>query len=205
MLRRLLFSPTTIAPGFPVSLFFPVLLFFTVSILLALQGCVGGRSAPEQYHLLTARAERNAAAPMMDKTIGVGPVRIAQFLQRPQIVTHGGGTQLRFDENTRWGEPLDQGIQRVLLQNMAALTGAETRNFPWRQNATPDYALRIDIIDLDKLQNGESILEVSWILEDLKNSRVLKTQQERIQSGKDYDDLFVQLAQHAATALPANR
>lgn len=193
MPRRLFFSPLTIAS------------VFAVSLLLSLQGCLGGRSAPEQYHLLTARAERGANAAMNEKTIGVGPVRIAQFLQRPQIVTHGGSSQLRFEANTRWGEPLDQGIQRVLLQNIAALTGAETRNFPWRQNATPDYALRIDIVDLDKLPNGESILEVSWILEDLKNSRVLKTQQERLSSARDYDDLFVQLAQHAADIFIANK
>lgn len=193
MFRRSFFSPAVIAPA------------CVISLLLTLQGCVGGRSTPEQYRLLTARAERNVSAPLSGKTLGVGPVRIAQFLQRPQIVTHGGGTQLRFEDNTRWGEPLDQGIQRVLLQNMAALTGAETRNFPWRQNATPEYALRIDIIDFDKLQSGDSILEVSWILEDIKNSRVLKTQQERIQSSKDYDDLLVQLAQHAADALATNR
>lgn len=174
-------------------------------LLTSLQGCIGGRSSPEQYHLLTARAERNASVPLNGKTIGVGPVRIAQFLQRPYIVTHAGGTQLRFDENIRWGEPLDQGIQRVLLQNMAALTGAETRNFPWRQTATPDYALRIDIIDIDKLTNGESVVDVLWILEDLKTARVLKTQQERISSSQDYDDLFVQLAQHVSDILIAHK
>lgn len=193
MSRRSFFSPVIIAST------------LAVFLLLPLQGCIGGRSAPEQYHLLTARAEHNANASANAKTVGVGPVRIAQFLQRPQIVTHSGTSQLRFDANTRWGEPLDQGIQRVLLQNIAALTGSETRNFPWRQNATPDYALRIDVIDLDKLDNGESILEVSWILEDLTNSRVLKTQQERIRSSKDYDDLLVQLAQHAADILIANK
>ena len=179
----------------------PIKLVVILVAALSLQACIGGRSAPAQYHLLTARAERDTTTPLAGKTVGVGPVRIAQFLQRPQIVTHGGGTQLRFEENTRWGEPLDQGIQRVLLQNIAALTGAETRNFPWRQNATPDYALRLDIVDLDKLSNGESILEVSWIIEDLKNTRVLKTHQQRISSTKDYDDLFVQLAQHAAAVL----
>ncbi len=170
--------------------------------LLSLQACIGGgRSAPAQYQLLTARAERDATTALAGKTLGVGPVRIAQFLQRPHVVTHAGGTQLRFEENVRWAEPLDHGIQRVLLQNIAALTGAETRNFPWRQNATPDYALRLDIVDLDKLANGESILEVSWILEDVKNARVLKTQQERISSIRDYDDLLVQLAQHVAAVL----
>lgn len=172
-----------------------------VLFVIFLSACIGGRSAPAQYQLLTAQAEKNSAAPLAGSSIGIGPVHVAQFLQRPQIVTHNGGTQLQVSDNSRWGEPLEQGIQRVLLQNIAALTGAETRNFPWRQNATPDYALRIDVIDLDKLSNGESILDVNWILEDLKNTRVIKTQQERISSNKDYDDLFAQLAQHAVDTL----
>lgn len=170
-------------------------------LLFLLQACIGGRSVPAQYQLLTARAEKNTAAPFAGKSIGIGPVHVAQFLQRPQIVTHGGGTQLHIDETVRWGEPLEQGIQRVLLQNIAALTGAETRNFPWRQNAIPDYALRIDVIDLDKLPNGESILDVNWLLEDLKNAHVIKTQQERISSNQGYDDLLVRLAQHASAVL----
>ncbi|MFT3928916.1 MAG: PqiC family protein [Spongiibacteraceae bacterium] len=174
-------------------------------IAISLSACIGGRSEPVQYQLLTARAERSTTTPLAGKAIGIGPVQIAQFLQRPQIVTHGGTTQLRLDENKRWGEPLDQGIQRVLVQNMAALTGAQTRNFPWRQNAAPDYALRIDIVDLDTLDNGESILEVSWILEDVKSSRVLKSQQERISSSRDYDDIFAQLAHHASDILIANQ
>ena len=174
-----------------------------IPLALSLQACLGlgGHSQPAQYELLTARAAHNNAAPLAGASIGVGPVQVARFLQRPQIVTHGGGTDLHMDENRRWGEPLEQGIQRVLLQNLAALTGAQTRNFPWRQNAVPDYALRIDVIDLDKLPNGESILDVNWLLEDLKKSRVVTTRQEHITSDKDYDDLLERLSEHVAAAL----
>ncbi len=171
------------------------------ALALSLTACVGRRSEPAHYQLLTARAERNAAAPLAGSSIGVGPVQIAQFLQRPQIVTHAGGTQLRTDPNARWGEPLEQGIQRVLLQNLAALTGAQTRNFPWRQNATPDYALRVDVIDLDQLPNGEAVMEVNWLLEDLRTAQVIATQQQRIGSREDYNDLLVQLAQHVSHIL----
>ncbi|HEY3699813.1 MAG TPA: PqiC family protein [Spongiibacteraceae bacterium] len=175
---------------------------FLLVLFFLLPGCVGGRSAAAEYQLLTARASANDSPTMAGQSIGVGPVHVAQFLNRPQVVTHGGGTLLRVSETHHWGEPLEQGIQRVMLQNIAALTGAETRNFPWRQNATPDYALRIDVIDLDKLPNGDSILEVNWLLEDLKNPRVLKTQQEQIKTTtNNYDDLFAQLAQHVVDVL----
>lgn len=172
-----------------------------LSLFMLLTACIGGRSEPASYQLLTARAEHNSQAPLAGKSIGVGPVHVAQFLQRPQIVVHNGGPQLQADDKVRWGEPLEQGVQRVLLQNIATLTGAETRNFPWRQNTTPDYALRIDIVDLDQLGNGEFILEVNWVFEDLQSAHVLKTQQERISSRTSYDDLFVQLARNVSTVL----
>lgn len=179
-----------------------------VSLTLLLSGCIGGRSNAPDYHLLTARATPAPAA-IINISVGVGPIHIAQFLNRPQMVTHGGGVTLQLNDSQRWGEPLEQGIQRVLLQNIAAQTGAETRNFPWRQNVTPDYAVRIDVIDLDKLNDGSALLDVSWVLEDLKNVRVITTQQEQLRtpagsgnSAEAYSDLLAQLAQHIVAHLP---
>lgn len=186
-----------------------------VGLTLLLSGCIGGRSNAPDYHLLTARAAPvPAAAPAPTQravSVGVGPIHIAQFLNRTQIVTHGGGVTLQLNDSQRWGEPLEQGIQRVLLQNIAAQTGAETRNFPWRQNVTPDYAVRIDIIDLDKLSDGSALLEVSWVLEDVKNARVITTRQEQLRTpagsansvvAEAYSDLLAQLAQRIAAQLP---
>lgn len=179
-----------------------------IGLSIGLSACFASRSTAPDYHLLTARPA-TAIAPN-SRTIGVGPVHVAQFLNRPQIVTHGGGTALQMNDNQRWGEPLEQGIQRVLMQNLSALTGAETRNFPWRQNLTPDYAVRIDIIDLDKSSDGSALLEVNWALEDLQNARVLKTQQEKLHaplgSGSNaladaYSNLLAQLAQRIAAQL----
>lgn len=182
-----------------------------VALTALLGGCIGSRSAAPDYRLLTARAPVKTATSQSAISIGIGPVHIAQFLDRPQIVTHSGSGVLQLNDSQRWGEPLEQGIQRALLQNLAALTGAETRNFPWRQNLTPDYAVRIDVIDLDKLGNGSALLEASWVLEDLKNARVIKTQQEQLRATvgagdnaltEAYSDLLAQLAQRIAAQLP---
>jgi uncharacterized protein len=182
-----------------------------LSGLILLSGCVGNHSAQPAYHLLTARAA--AKITTLDTSIGIGPVRIAPFLARADITTHNGGGTMRFSASERWGEPLEQGIQRVLLQNISALSGAETRNFPWRQSAIPRYAARIDVADLDRLSDGSAVLEVSWILEDLSAARVIKTQQERFSvpingSGTDaltnaYSELFAQLAERITQAAAA--
>jgi len=180
-----------------------------LAVVALLAGCIGGRSPSPDYYMLTARAQGNA--PASDLSIGVGPIKIAQFLTRPPIVTHAGGSGLQIAEDQRWGEPLDQGVQRVTLQNLAALTGAQVRNFPWRQTSIPGYAVRLDVLDLDRLPDGGALLEVTWALEDLRQNKLLSTQHERLTTpvNGDYDalvvaysDLLAQLAQRIAAALP---
>jgi len=182
-------------------------------VFITLGGCFGGsRSIAPNYYLLTARTVD--VPPAKNFSLGVGPIRIAPFLARHQIVTHGGGSSLDISLQ-RWGEPLEQGIQRVLQQNLTALTGAQSRGFPWRQNTTPDYALRIDVTDLDQLIGNTALLDVSWVLEDLKNHRVITTQQTRLTTtlnGSDapalveaYSNLWEQLAQRVAQALPVQQ
>jgi len=183
------------------------------TVIVTLGGCFGGsRSIVPNYYLLTARTAD--AQPSKNFSIGVGPIRIAPFLARHQIVTHGGSSSLDISPQ-RWGEPLEQGIQRVLQQNLTVLTGAQSRGFPWRQNTTPDYALRIDVADLDKLNADTALLDVSWVLEDLKSHRVVTTQQTRLTTaihGDDatalveaYSNLWEQLAQRAGQALPVQQ
>jgi uncharacterized protein len=183
--------------------------FISVGVMLLLSACSGFRSSEPQHYLLMPKAA-TADVTVPNFSIGVGPVHVAQFLQRPQIVTHDGSGNLNIDRNERWGEPLEPSIQRVLVQNLSALTGAQTRNFPWRQNLTPDYAVRIEVIDLDKV-GGNAILDVAWSLEDLKNARMLKSQQQRFSTtvvgigngslANAYSELFTQLAQQVASTL----
>jgi len=187
---------------------------FLCLTVLVLSGCFGGsRSVIPDHYLLTSQLPGGAAAaqpPAATFSIGVGPVRVAPFLARQQIVTHEGGNSLNILPQ-RWGEPLEQGIQRVLLQNLATLTGAQTRGFPWRLNTAPDYALRIDVVDLDRLNGNTALLDVSWVLEDLKNRRVITTQQVRLTAPVNggstsalvdaYSNLWQQLAQRVTAVL----
>lgn len=187
------------------------------AVTTTLTGCLGSSSKPPSYYLLTARAtpvatQINTPA----KTVGVGPVRVAPFLMRPQIVTHAGSGDLVVADTQRWSEPLEQGIQRVLLQNLATLTHADTRNFPWTQSTIPNYAIRIDVVDLDRNAEGNAVLEVNWLLEDLTQSKLLISRHETlttaVTAGPDnyaalsraYSELFLQLTQKLAQGLAEN-
>src|SRR5690554_4201073 len=162
---------------------FRPLLVLAVPLLavLATGGCLAPRSGgTPDYYLLTALSSPGQPV-LADATLGVGPVRVAPFLDRPQLVTHdrAGGITLR--ERQRWAEPLDRGIQRVMVQNLTLLTGANTRNFPWTRTTIPDQALRLDVLDFNHDGAGSAVLEVSWVLEDLKRHKLLATGRERFE------------------------
>lgn len=185
-----------------------------LAVIGALAGCINHGGKPQTFYLLTARAQPTAATPLAT-TLGIGPVRIAPFLKRPQQVTHAGGGALQVAEQQRWSEPLEQGIQRVLLQNLAADTGADMRNFPWTQTTIPRFALRVDVIDLDRAADGNALLDVQWTLEDVAQNKLLESRREQFRAAMPdaaddgsalaaaYSDLLAQLSARMAQAVGA--
>lgn len=147
-----------------------------LTLALALVGC--GSSPIPDYYLLTANAQP-AAGMSSELIIGVGPIEVSDFLERPQIVIHGGTNRLDIDELNRWAEPLDRAVARVMALNLAALLGTQKiTGFPWRRDDTPDIAVRIAILALDHRQ-GEAVLGVRWVLVDTESEQVTHQALER--------------------------
>ena len=48
------------------------------------------------------------------RPIGVGPVTVPDYLDRPQIATRSSSSSLQFSEFDRWAEPLEKNLMRVL-------------------------------------------------------------------------------------------
>lgn len=180
-------------------------------MVLALSACQGPRSLPTSYYMLHPEPV-GAEATQRDISIGVGPVRIASFLDRLQIVSHHQPGELDLSDRRRWAEPLNKGIQRVLTQNLVALTGADIRSFPWTRTTVPAYAVRIEVLDLNRSRNGDAILEAGWLLEDLAGKALTHSQRDIFREPVDGDDtgalvrayskLLGQLALRIADQLP---
>ncbi len=114
----------------------------TLAVSLGLASCAV--TDPTQYYTLgqtparsaesTARAstERRSAAGAA-VGIGVGPVIIPGYLDRSQIVTRRGTDHVELSMFHRWAEPLEDGIARVLAEEIGARVPTERIvMFPWR-------------------------------------------------------------------------
>ena len=107
--------------------------------------------------------------------IGIGPVNIAQYLDRPQIVTRVGSHRLLMSEFNRWSEPLKNSISRVI--SVALSTQLQTTRVylkPRRNKSIPlDYQVAIDITRFDGELGGDAELTARWSLYDKDNKVIL--------------------------------
>ncbi len=145
-------------------------------VLIILSGC-GGRSAPSRYYILSALKEGGppGVGHESDLSVGIGPVKIPGYLNRPQIVTRGGQNELLVADFERWGGSLPENIASVIAENLSPLL-PETRvyPYPWIPNLAMDYSVTVDITRLDGSLGGDVILEARWVVTGREWKKILK-------------------------------
>lgn len=131
-------------------------------------GCVLKRSKDSQMFVLEPLAARGAAtatagAPVA--VVGVQPVEVPGWIDRPQVATRVAGSQVAADEFARWGEPIARGVQRVVAENLAALL-PERRviSAPWAGYEPVVHKLDLTITELARQADGSVLLEARWAI-----------------------------------------
>jgi uncharacterized lipoprotein YmbA len=124
---------------------------------------LGGTTPPSRFYLLTpleAPPQRTDGP-----RLGVGEIRIADYLDRPQIVTRQGENRLELAEFDRWGEPLGDSIARVMMENLGSLLETQrVQQAPWRDPSRVDLRLELDIERFDGPAGGPVELVAHWQL-----------------------------------------
>ncbi len=148
------------------------------ALLIVLVGC--SSSSPTRYYVLRPSGDsmNKKELQTLDRgrcvSIGVGPVRIADYLDRPQIVTYVTPHEVRIAEFHQWAEPLEQNISRVLADNLSALLCTKVVVlYPWNVSVPVDYQVEVRINRLDGDPGGNATLEAQWMALDLRGSKRL--------------------------------
>lgn len=131
-----------------------------VVLLVALAGCA--RTPPAQYYLIYA-PEAATAGNADGPRIGLGPVRLPAYLDRPQIVSWASTTRLHLSNSHRWAEPLQQSVARALLGHLAgALPDAQIVPWPWRGAHSPPRQIVVDVQRFERAADGTLHLDARW-------------------------------------------
>ena len=146
-----------------------MLLAATLLLLPMLAGC---GSSPTRLYVLSANAEKTEPA-TRGIAVGIGPVTLPKYLDRPQIVTRVGSNSLTQGDFDQWGGDLNDNITRVLAINLANLLGTDRVSlYPWRDTAAVDYQVALDITQFDGGENGVG-LDVFWSLINPSSGKIL--------------------------------
>lgn len=127
--------------------------------------------------MLRSEATRPAAAMATDSgpLLGLGPIRIPSYIDRPEIVTAISDQEYRLSENQRWAEGLDKTIPRVLSENLSRLIpGYQIVLHPWPREPKPEQQIIVDIQEFHVDQNQQAHLDALWTLRQGKNNPVTR-------------------------------
>jgi len=181
--------------------------------LLALTGCFSlGRGEPPQRHyvlgagmLPDAQADTGPAGDVPGIAIGLRQPRLAEYLGTPFVVVRLGPNQIRLSEFHRWGETLEQGINRTVAGYLATKEPVWRVEFaPWPPRTNLDYVIQLHVLRFDGLlpdeaaaTEGEALVQATWeILRGADGGVLTRGTTEYREGGwtlEDYDSLVTLL------------
>ncbi len=128
---------------------------------------------PSKFYVLSASAANDGGAPL-SVALGVGPVQIPAYLDRPQIATRTGPNQIAYAELERWATPLQQGVTNALMANLGARLGTERLStFPFALGVPRDYDVSLEIFYFESSASGEVRVDALWRIRDVRNGTEL--------------------------------
>ncbi len=122
---------------------------------------IAGCAQPDKkFYVLTA----SGAAPSGGGIgIGVGPVTLAEYIDRPNLVIQQAANQLAVSEDNRWAGDLAASIARVTAVNLGRdLNTGNVRTYPWQSDEEIRYQVTLDIRQLHSSEDGYAVIEAGW-------------------------------------------
>jgi uncharacterized lipoprotein YmbA len=109
-----------------------------------------------------------------DLTIGVGPVTLPPYLDRPQIVTRASRAKLVLADFDHWAASLQDMVTRTLAENLSLLVPTDRVVLhPWPRTTEPDYQVTVEMTQFDRDPGGEVVLTARWSLLDANGKELV--------------------------------
>jgi uncharacterized lipoprotein YmbA len=147
-----------------------------VILLLALSVCLSacaGKSASSKFYVLSP-LPLSTLSGAEGATIGVLPVDLPDYLDRPQVVTRVSENELKLDEFNRWAEPLKDNFYRVLVENLSTLlTSAKVVETAQRVKLPVTLYVGVDVVQFDGTLGGDVVLTTKWGLITSEGGKLL--------------------------------
>jgi uncharacterized lipoprotein YmbA len=165
-------------------------------MLTMMAGCAS--TAPTRFYSLNSLAstetELKDVPTIQHVAIGVGPIEIPDYLDRPHIVTRTGQNEIKIADFNKWAGSLKNDISRVISENLSALLPAgRVYVYPFKSYIPIEYQIVVNISRFEGLSGGKVMLNADWTILGGKEKRVILTDAVSFSEqteGNDYDSLI---------------
>jgi uncharacterized protein len=198
----------------PCSRCLPVILALAALIL---SGCLSRSQTPRFYTLTPMQPDEVSSkgkTPAQNPVIGIGPIKIADYLDQSDLVTRTGDNQLVKAEYDRWAGSFKDDFMNVLAENIGYLVPTEKIYlYPWRGSVPIGYQVALEVIRCDGRLGEAAVLVTRWTVFESSEKKLVKMQRSSIREpvrGADYAALvaaqsraLAKLSQEIAAAIKA--
>ena len=131
-------------------------------IVLVVFSLLGGCIIPEsnhvepEYHLLVSlSSDDNETLHLPDLSFYVREVSIPPYLDDSRFARRQNTSSLAYEENHRWGEPLGEGISRVVGLNLSSILGSLSyASFPSRPRNAATYEISLSVLQFERVERS---------------------------------------------------
>lgn len=149
-----------------------------LALALGAAGCLSLKPQPDpaRFYVLSATVPEPATR-QTGLVVGVGPVTLPEYLDRSQLVTRYGDHRLGLAEASRWAEPLESMVARVLRDDLVAALGAERGiDYPWARTLAPAPVIEVNFEHFERDSAGTALLDARWRVRHGEQVRVGRAQ-----------------------------
>jgi len=164
----------------------------TATAALCIFVALGAGCASPASRFYTLSAANAPAATSSNLSMVVGPVSVPAVVDRPQIVVSTGPNQVRLDEFNQWASPLQNGIARVVTENLVAMLGTpRVVLFSQTLGVGIDYRAAIEVQRFESAPGEAATLDAVWTVSRAKDgkSQTGRTTVREVASDKNYEAL----------------
>jgi uncharacterized protein len=119
-----------------------------------------------RYYLLTAATAQpapDAGAALKRWIVGVRAVDIAPYLNTKSFAVRSRDNEIAFRDSTRWGEPLDLGIARVVAENLRPQNNVlRVSTQPFRADELRDFEILLRVTACEGTAEGAVRFSAQW-------------------------------------------
>jgi uncharacterized lipoprotein YmbA len=135
-----------------------------------LSGCAGTKPT---FYVLSAEGSLPSGG---GTGIGVGPVTLAEYVDRTNLVIQTGPNKIELVQSHLWAGDLDNSVARVIATNLGRrLNTGNVRTYPWQRDSEIDYQGAMDIREFLAGDDGFARIEATWRIYSLPGSKLVRS------------------------------